>query len=61
MFLAATAIGVVIRGAMMGGPLPLPFDHLLHAHSHVLYFGWAGLALLATAASAMSRPWWPGI
>src|SRR5690606_4222019 len=37
-FTLATAIGVLLRLAFVGAPLPAPFDHLLHSHSHALYF-----------------------
>lgn len=48
-YVAATAVGVVLRlGMVVPVPAP-PFDHLLHAHSHTLYFGWAGLAVWALA------------
>ena len=59
-YLAATAIGVVMRFALVGWSVPVPFDHLLHAHSHALYFGWAGLVILSTAAASTGtlRPAW---
>lgn len=48
-FVVATALGVALRWWYVG-PVPgLAFDHVLHAHSHVLYFGWAGLAIWALA------------
>lgn len=47
-YIVSTALGVVMRFELLGFNTGLPFDHLLHAHSHTLYFGWAGLgALLA--------------
>ena len=46
-YVLASAVGVVLRISMVV-PLPgLAVDHLLHAHSHTLYFGWAGLAVWA--------------
>lgn len=58
-YVLATAVGVVLRVSMVV-PLPgLAFDHLLHAHSHTLYFGWAGLAVwalvLAPGSAALRR------
>ena len=50
-YLTATAIGLVMRLMLLGLHVPIPFDHLLHAHSHALYFGWAGLVVLSTAFS----------
>jgi hypothetical protein len=45
----AICLGVVLRVAFVH-PLPwLHFGHALHAHSHTLYFGWAGLAVFALA------------
>lgn len=49
-FLAAITIGVVMRLNYVGWLAAVPFEHLLHAHSHALYFGWAGLVLLTAAA-----------
>ncbi|MFP3915968.1 MAG: hypothetical protein ACLFWM_13900 [Actinomycetota bacterium] len=62
-FLVATGIGVVLRLGLAGMALPIPFDHLLHAHSHALYFGWAALTILAAAASTLRvRRWaWLGL
>ena len=48
-YLAATLLGVVMRFELVGMSFGIDFDHLLHAHSHTLYFGWAGLGLLAVA------------
>lgn len=45
-FLAAAFLGIVMRLMLVGWRVPVPFDHILHAHSHALYFGWAGLVLL---------------
>jgi hypothetical protein len=48
-YVVATLVGVVMRWAFVV-PLDLPpFDHMLHAHSHTLYFGWAGLAIWVLA------------
>lgn len=44
-FLTATGLGLVLRYAMVDPLAGLDFNHALHAHSHTLYFGWAGLAL----------------
>lgn len=62
-FLVASALGLVLRFGFLGLALPVPFDHLLHAHSHALYFGWAALAILAAAAYAPPiRRWaWAGL
>lgn len=48
-YLAATLLGVIMRFELVGMSFGVDFDHLLHAHSHTLYFGWAGLGLLAVA------------
>lgn len=48
-YVLATSLGVLMRFAYLA-PMPwLPFAHAIHAHSHTLYFGWVGLALLALA------------
>lgn len=62
-FLVATALGLILRFGFLGLALPVPFDHLLHAHSHALYFGWAALAILAATAYAPPiRRWaWAGL
>lgn len=54
-FLVATGFGVWLRLGLAGIPTGVPFDHLLHAHSHALYFGWAGLAVLVAAGTG--RRW----
>lgn len=54
-YVAATLLGVAMRFALAGRGVGVPFDHLLHAHSHTLYFGWAALGLLAGAIGTFSR------
>lgn len=45
-FVGIAAIGTLMRLSLAAGyALPLPFMHLLHAHSHVAFFGWMGSAL----------------
>lgn len=48
-YVVSTGLGVVMRFELLGLGTGLPFDHLLHAHSHTLYFGWAGLGVLVGA------------
>ncbi len=48
-FVVATLLGLLMRLSFVGISTGIPFDHLLHAHSHALYFGWAGLTILAAA------------
>lgn len=52
-YVIATGLGLVMRFELLGWRTGLPFDHLLHAHSHTLYFGWAGLGVLVMAAHAL--------
>lgn len=54
-YVLATALGVVMRWHLTGLSTPLSFDHLLHSHSHTLYFGWAGLAVLGGAVGLVER------
>jgi hypothetical protein len=58
-YVVATSFGLLLRGVFVGWSTGLPFDHLLHAHSHALYFGWAGLVILAAATevSGAGRRW----
>lgn len=44
-FLTATGLGLLLRYALVEPVSFVDFGHALHAHSHTLYFGWAGLAL----------------
>lgn len=55
-YVVATGVGVVMRLAMVGLDVGVPFDHLLHAHSHTLYFGWAALGVLVGAIDQLGRP-----
>lgn len=48
-YVVATGLGVVMRFELLGFATGVEFDHLLHAHSHTLYFGWAGLGILILA------------
>ncbi len=54
-YLLATVLGVVMRWHLTGFSAPIPFDHLLHSHSHTLYFGWAGLAVLGGALGLVDQ------
>lgn len=48
-YVLATTLGLLIRFAVLV-PMPwLPIAHAIHAHSHTLYFGWLGLAILVLA------------
>lgn len=60
-YVVATGIGVLMRLQLVGISVPGRFDHLLHAHSHVLYFGWGALGLVAASAGMLTRPLgeWP--
>ncbi|NMO23650.1 hypothetical protein, partial [Pyxidicoccus fallax] len=41
-YVLAIGLGLLLRVSFLQ-PLPwLHFGHALHAHSHTLYFGWAG-------------------
>lgn len=63
-YVAATLLGVVMRFELLGARSGIPFDHLLHAHSHTLYFGWAGLGILAAARAGLrvTKPLrWAGV
>lgn len=52
-YVIATGLGVLMRLDLLDWRTGVPFDHLLHAHSHTLYFGWAGLGVLVMAARAL--------
>lgn len=52
-YVSATAIGVIMRFVLVGVDLGVPFDHLLHAHSHTLYFGWAAIGVLVGALGVL--------
>jgi hypothetical protein len=43
-----------MRFQYVGALLSIPFARL-HAHSHTLYFGWAGLAVISAANSIAGR------
>lgn len=55
-YIASTALGVIMRFDLLGMSSGVAFDHLLHAHSHTLYFGWGGLAVLVGATALLSSP-----
>jgi hypothetical protein len=64
-FLAATGLGLLLRYAMVEPVTFLDFGHALHAHSHTLSFGWAGLSLftlfferVGAADAAVRRALW---
>jgi hypothetical protein len=55
-YVVATGLGVIMRFELLGFGTGVEFDHLLHAHSHTLYFGWAGLGILILAIGLL--PTW---
>ena len=45
-YVVAIGLGLLLRASFLQ-PIPwLSFGNALHAHSHTLYFGWAGLGLM---------------
>ena len=45
-FVVTAVLGTIMRmGFAAGVTIPVPFDHILHAHSHIALFGWMGSAL----------------
>lgn len=55
-YVVATGVGVVMRLVLVGLDVGVPFDHLLHAHSHTLYFGWGALGVLIGAIDLVPEP-----
>jgi hypothetical protein len=48
LFLVAATTGAVLRfGLLVGMPAGWNYTYLRHAHSHLMYFGWVTLALMA--------------
>lgn len=46
-FAVAALLGTILRASLATGiELPLPFLHILHAHSHIALFGWLSTALI---------------
>lgn len=44
--LSGSLLGLFLRGFLLfGGTLPVPYSHILHAHSHMLFFGWITVTL----------------
>jgi hypothetical protein len=62
-YLVSTALGLCLR-IFLVAPFPgLNFQHVMHAHSHTLYFGWAALGIFAWVGrrwGAFPGPWLPG-
>jgi len=38
-FIVVALLGVIMRSVMLGFNL-MPYDHLLHTHSHIAFLGW---------------------
>lgn len=55
-FVVVGIVGVLLRARYVA-PVwrALRFDNLVHAHSHVAYFGWAALALMAAIYAVLPR------
>lgn len=49
LYVLATGLGLLMRVAFVVPVAWLDLSNAVHAHSHTLYFGWAGLAILALA------------
>ncbi len=57
-YVVAIGLGLLLRTSFIH-PLPwLNFGNALHAHSHTLYFGWAGLGLMALAFDRIGASDW---
>lgn len=55
-FVVVGIVGVLLRARYVAPVWPaLRFDNLVHAHSHVAYFGWAALALMAAIYAVLPR------
>lgn len=53
-FVVAGSTGVLYRvGLLFGLPGALEFDHVRHAHSHLMYFGWVTPAIMALIAERL--------
>lgn len=58
-FLLMLAIlGVLMRQAPLSGWLPVPYDHLRHAHSHLAFLGWAWGALALGLVEVLTGGRW---
>lgn len=55
-FVAIALIGTAMRAVFaLGVQLPLPFQHVLHAHSHLAFFGWMGSVLTGVYYAILPR------
>lgn len=55
-FIIAASTGALLRFAMLrGSPWGLALQNLRHAHSHLMYFGWATPALMALILASLPR------
>jgi len=55
-FVLAGATGALLRfGFLYGLPGGLQFTNVLHAHSHLMYFGWVTPALIALVGTHLAR------
>lgn len=55
-FIVAAGTGALLRFSMLyGAPYGLALHNVRHAHSHLMYFGWATPALMALILSALSQ------
>lgn len=61
-YLLSACLGLVLR-VFLVAPFPgITFSHLMHAHSHTLYFGWAALGIFALVDRrwrVFRGPWLP--
>jgi hypothetical protein len=46
-FLLAACLGLILRLFFSGWKIPIPYQHLLHAHSHTAVLGWCSQTVLA--------------